>query len=64
LVEPAVPSFALPGDDSTYSELHAAAREVDPVTDRLVVALLNEAVAGEEQMERLLADDEPDMSGG
>jgi len=48
----------------TYSELHAAAREVDPVTDRLVVALLNEAVAGEEQIERLLADDEPDMSGG
>lgn len=47
----------------TFRDLYAGARENDPLTAALALALLDEAVKGESQLERLLAEDAPEMTG-
>ncbi len=47
----------------TYQGLYEKTRESDPVTQALATALLAEAVAGEEQIERLLGEPAPEMDG-
>ena len=47
----------------TYQRLYEQAREADPITQALALALLTEAVRGEAQLERLVGTPAPEMSG-
>jgi bacterioferritin len=47
----------------TFAALYEATRDRDPLTNALMLSLLGEAVRGEQQLERLLADPAPEMTG-
>jgi bacterioferritin len=47
----------------TFTDLYEATRDRDPLTARLLLDLQGEAVHGEQQLERLLADPAPEMTG-
>jgi bacterioferritin len=47
----------------SFVELHELVRDRDPLTAALCLALLGEAVAGEQQLERLLNEPAPEMTG-
>jgi bacterioferritin len=47
----------------TFHEAYGLSRDADPLTAALVLVLFGEATAGEQQLERLLADSVPDKTG-
>lgn len=47
----------------TYQRLHAHTRDTDPVTALLAQECLADTVRGEEELERLIGDDAPGMTG-
>jgi len=47
----------------THQRLYEMTRNGDPITATLVLQLLTEAAAGEQQLERLLGDEAPEMTG-
>jgi bacterioferritin len=47
----------------TFQHLHEATRNRDVLTEALVLDMLRQAVAGEQELERLLSDEAPEMTG-
>jgi len=47
----------------TFQRLHDLTRNRDVLTETLIVDMLRQAVAGEQELERLLSEDAPEMTG-
>jgi bacterioferritin len=47
----------------TFQRLHELTRNRDVLTETLILEMLREAVAGEQEVERLLSEDAPEMTG-